>query len=118
MIDMPTLINLGRELLRINPSKNSIEYSTNGGRSWVTRYTSSQCGAFVDLLPYGREVLACTSKGLYYSQNEGRSWVVRCNNTSSYGDFISLQENGTELLANTSKGLYCSRNEGRSWVRR
>lgn len=118
MFDMPTLINLGRELLRINPSKNSIEYSTNGGRSWVTRYTSSQCGTFVDLLPYGREVLACTSKGLYYSQNEGRSWVVRCNNTSSYGDFISLQENDSELLVNTSKGLYYSRNEGRGWVRR
>ena len=31
------LINTGSELLRINTAKNSIEYSSNGGRSWVTR---------------------------------------------------------------------------------
>ena len=115
---MPQLINLGVELLRINSSKNSIEYSHNGGRSWVTRYASSQCGNFIDLLPYDGEVLACTSKGLYYSKNDGRSWICRCNNTSSYGEFLSLQENGKELLANTSKGLYYSKNAGRSWIKR
>ena len=115
---MPQLINLGAGLLRINTSKNTIEYSQNGGRSWITRYTGSPCGNFVDLLTYDGEVLACTSKGLYYSHNEGRSWVCRCNNTSSYGDFLSLQENGKELLANTSKGLYYSKNAGRSWIRR
>lgn len=115
---MPQLINFGKELLRINTAKNSIEHSLNGGRSWVTRCSNASYGTFKDLLQYGREILACTSKGLYASQNEGRSWVLRCNNTSSYGDFLSLQENGRELLANTSKGLYYSRNEGRSWMKR
>jgi len=115
---MPQLINIGNELLRINTAKNTIEYSQNGGRSWVTRCSNTSYGTFKDLFQYGREILACTNKGLYYSQNEGRSWVLRCNNTSSYGDFLSLQENGSELLANTSKGLYYSRNEGRSWVKR
>ncbi len=115
---MPQLINLGNELLRINPSKNSIEYSHNGGRSWVSRCISSSYGTFIDLLQHGSEILACTSKGLYVSQNEGRSFMLRCNNTSSYGDFLNLQENGRQLLANTTKGLYYSNNEGRSWVRR
>lgn len=115
---MPQLINSGAELLRINLSKNGIEYSHNGGRSWVTRYAGSQCGNFIDLFPYNNEILACTSKGLYCSDNGGRSWVCRCNNTSSYGEFLSLQEDGKELLAYTTRGLYYSKNGGRSWIRR
>ena len=115
---MPQLINIGQELLRINTTKNAIEYSQNGGRSWVTRCNSTPCGTFSDLLQVAREILACPSKGLYASQNDGRSFAPRCTNTSSYGDFLNLQENGSELLANTTKGLYYSRNEGRSWVKR
>ena len=115
---MPQIVNLGRELVRINPAKNGIEYSQNRGRSWVMRCSNSSYGTFRDLLVYGRELLACTSKGLYVSTNEGRSFSPRCTNTSSYGDFLNLQDAGTELLANTSKGLYYSRNEGRSWVKR
>jgi len=114
---MPQLIKIGTELLRINPAKNTIEYSQNGGRSWTVRYNGSSYGTFRDLLPYGNELLACTSKGLYVSTNQGRSFVVRCNN-SSYGEFLNLQDAGTELLANTTKGLYYSRNAGRSWVKR
>ena len=114
---MPQIVNLGRELVRINVQKNSVECSQNGGRSWVRRCCNGSYGEFRDLLVYGRELLACTSKGLYVSTNEGRSFAPRCTN-SSYGDFLNLQDSGTELLANTSKGLYYSRNEGRSWVRR
>jgi len=114
---MPQLINLGAELLRINTQKNTIEYSQNGGRSWVVRCTNSSYGTFRDLFPYGPELLACTSKGIYVSTNQGRSFSVRCSN-SSYGDFLTLQDGGGDLLATTSKGLYYSRNAGRSWVRR
>ena len=114
---MPQIVNLGKELVRINTQKNSIEYSQNGGRSWVMRFSNNSYGTFRDLLMYGRELLACTSKGLYVSTNDGRSFSPRCMN-NSYGDFLNLQDAGTELLANTSKGLYYSRNEGRSWVKR
>ena len=93
----------------INTQKNCVEYSQNGGRSWVMRCCNGSYGEFRDLLVYGRELLACT--------NEGRSFAPRCTN-NSYGDFLNLQDSGIELLANTSKGLYYSRNEGRSWVRR
>lgn len=115
---MPQLVNLGSELVRINAGKNSIEYSQNGGRSWVMRCSNPSYGTFADLLPYGTELLACTSKGVYVSTNQGRSFAPRCTNLSSYGNFLNLQDAGTELLANTSKGLYYSRNAGRSWVRR
>lgn len=122
---MPQIIKTGGglfskgELLRINPSNNTIESSQNGGRSWVVRYTDSRsCGTFRDLLPYGREILAVTSKGIYVSTNAARSFSPRCVNTSSYGDFINLQDEGNTLLANTTKGLYYSTNSGRSWVKR
>lgn len=105
------------ELLRINPSNNSIESSGNGGRSWIPRCTNTSYGTFRDLLPVGREILAVTSRGLYVSTNAARSFSPRCVNTS-YGDFLNLQDEGNTLLANTTRGLYYSTNGGRSWVRR
>ena len=120
---MPQIIKTGGdlfskgELLRINPSNNTIEVSTNGGRSWSPRCTNASYGTFRDLLLVGREILAATSRGLYVSTNAARSFSPRCVNTSS-GDFLNLQDEGNTLLANTSKGLYYSTNGGRSWVRR
>ena len=114
---MPKMITLGSQLIRINPAKNTIEYSTNGGRFWVSRCTSSSYGTFVDLLPFGNELIAITSKGVYASTNKGSFWVSRCT-SSSYGEFLSLTDGGKEILAQTSKGLYYSTNGGRFWVRR
>ena len=59
---MPQLITYGNELIRINPSNNKIEYSTNRGSSWITRYSGSGCGQFRDLLEYGNEIIACTDQ--------------------------------------------------------
>ena len=120
---MPQIIKVGGglfssgELIRINPSNNSIESSGNGGRSWIPRCTNTSYGTFRDLLPVGREILAVTSRGLYVSTNSGRSFSPRCVN-SSYGEFLNMQDEGSTLLANTTKGLYYSTNGGRSWVRR
>lgn len=74
---MGQMINTGEELIRINPSKNSIEYSTTDGRSWHTRFTGSTCGDFSDLVDNGKEILATTSKGVFYSTTAGRSWHKR-----------------------------------------
>ena len=120
---MPQIIKVGGglfssgELIRINPSNNSIESSGNGGRSWSPRCTNASYGTFRDLLLVGREILAATSRGLYVSTNSGRSFSPRCVN-SSYGEFLNLQDEGSTLLANTTRGLYYSTNGGRSWVRR
>lgn len=114
---MPKMITLGSELIRINPAKNTIESSANNGRFWVTRSTQSSCGTFIDLLPYGNELLAVTSKGIFASSNQGRFWVSR-STQSSCGEFQSLTDGGKELLAQTSKGLYYSTNSGRFWVKK
>ena len=114
---MPQMIMLGSEMIRINPAKKSVEYSTSGGRSWSTRYSSSSCGEFIDLLPYGNELLAVTSKGIYYSTSQGRSWSSRYT-SSSCGAFQCLMDGGRELLAQTSNGLYYSTSNGRSWSKR
>ena len=111
-------INLGSELLRICPTDdNKIEYSTNNGRSWHTRYKGSSAGDFYDLAVFGDEIFAVTSKGIYTSKSEGRSWYSRYTG-SSCGEFESIQVIGTELIAYTSKGTYVSKNEGRSWSKR
>lgn len=75
---MGQMINRGKEMIRISPKQaNKIEYSTNDGRSWMTRYSGSSCGNFSDLVDNGKEILGTTSKGLYYSTNDGRSWMKR-----------------------------------------
>ncbi len=75
---MGQMITVGKELIRINPTnKNKLEYSTNSGRSWSTRYSGNACGDFNDLSDNGNEILGITSKGLYFSRNEGRSWSKR-----------------------------------------
>ncbi|MCD8291450.1 MAG: hypothetical protein LUC91_08115 [Prevotella sp.] len=114
---MPTLINYGGEMIRINTAKNSIEYSTTGGRTWISRYSNSSVGTFSDLYPNGNELLACTSKGLYYSTTQGRTWVGRYTG-STIGTFIQLSYDGKHLLATTSKGLFYSATDGRTWVKR
>ena len=74
---MAQIISIGTALLRINPTNNKkIEYSSNG-KYWTTHYTGSTYGEFYDLLLFGSEIFAVTSKGLYVSKNEGRNWSPR-----------------------------------------
>jgi hypothetical protein len=112
------MVQTSNEIVRINPQKaNQIDYSTNGGRTWMSRYSGSSCGEFIDLVHYNNELIAITTKGIYYSTNSGRTWMSRYTGTSC-GKFLSLMDNGKELLAQTEKGLYYSTNSGRTWMRR
>lgn len=112
------MVQTSNEIVRINPQKaNQIDYSTNGGRTWITRYSGTSSGEFIDMVIYNNELIAITSKGVYYSTNSGRTWMSRYTGTSC-GKFLSLMDNGKELLAQTEKGLYYSTNSGRTWMRR
>ena len=112
------MVQTSNEIVRINPQKaNQIDYSTNGGRTWMSRYSGSSCGEFIDLVHYNNELIAITTKGIYYSTNSGRTWINRYSGTSC-GKFLSLMNNGKELLAQTDKGLYYSTNSGRTWIKR
>ena len=114
---MPQIITYVNELLRINPQKNSVERSSNGGTTWIPRFTGSSAGTFRDLLVFGNEILACTSKGVFHSTNGGSTWIPRYTGSAA-GDFLSLASDGTKLLATTSKGLYYSTNCGATWIKR
>lgn len=112
------MVQTSNEIVRINPQKaNQIDYSTNGGRTWMSRYSGSSCGEFIDLVHYNNELIAITTKGIYYSTSSGRTWINRYSGTSC-GKFLSLMNNGKELLAQTDKGLYYSTNSGRTWIKR
>jgi hypothetical protein len=114
---MAQMIIYGNELIRINTQKNTIEYSTNDGRSWHTRYTGTHAGNFIDLLDYGSEIIACTSKGIFNSTNGGGNWHSRYTGNLA-GSFIQIVTDGRDILATTTKGLYYSNNGGLSWHRR
>ena len=113
---MPQLIECGTELIRINSSNNSIEYSRDG-RNWVRRCTSKAYGTFLDLCLFGSMIYAVTTKGVYFSKDKGLNFTCKCNSTA-YGNFQTIMVRGTELYAQTSKGLYASKDEGRNWVRK
>jgi hypothetical protein len=75
---MSLILNLGHKLLRICPKNaKKLEYSINGGRSWIPCYLSSSAGEFIDLIDHGDEILGTTDKGLFFSTNEGRTWIKR-----------------------------------------
>lgn len=75
---MGQMINRGKEIIRISPKQqNKLEYSTNDGRTWNTRYSDSSYEDFQDLTDNGKEILGQTTKGLYYSTNDGRTWNKR-----------------------------------------
>lgn len=116
---MPQIITVKGELIRLNLSNNTIEYSTTGGRAWFRRFLgSSNTGTFIDLIVSTNEIIASTTKGVYYSRDSGRTWFTRSKVSSGYGEFTSLQLNGTELLGLTAKGLFFSRDQGRTWFKR
>jgi photosystem II stability/assembly factor-like uncharacterized protein len=115
---MSQLITYGNELIRINPANNRIEYSTNRGVSWVSRYSGNSYGTFRDLVLHNGKIVAITDKGVYYSPNKGVSWVSK-NSSPAAKTFVALQDAGRELLAQTADGhLHYSTNEGASWIRR
>ena len=114
---MAQMILHGRELIRINTQKNYIEYSTNDGRSWHTRYTGTHAGNFIDLIDYGSEIIACTSRGIFASTNGGSNRSSRYSGNLA-GSFIQLVADGRDILATTTKGLYYSNNGGQSWHRK
>lgn len=113
---MALMISYGGEMIRYNPANSHIEYSNNQGRSWYTRYSSSNIGNVKSLISCGNELLLCSDKGVFYSNNSGRSWYTR---STSCKNFIDLTDTGSEILASTSDGhVYYSNNQGRSWYRR
>ena len=114
---MGQIVNNGCEMIRINSEKNRIEYSTNGGSSWHSRYSGSIAGEFYSLCAYGDELLACTSKGVFYSKNAGCNWHSRYTGSIA-GEFEEITVQGDELLAETSKGIFYSKNGGSSWHHR
>ena len=115
---MPQLITFGTELIRVNPATSRIEYSTNSGRTWNSRYSGTGCGAFRDLTVSGDKLIALTDRGIYASSNRGFTWASR-NTGNVVKDFVAIQSSGRELLAQTSSGhLFYSTNDGLTWNRR
>ena len=76
---MSQMIAREKEMLRISPKDSrKVEFSTNDGRTWNTRFSgAANVGEFTDLTDAGKEVFAQTSKGLFFSKNDGRTWNKR-----------------------------------------
>ena len=75
---MSKVLDLGKELVRISPQNTfRLEYSTNGGKTWLLRCTAPLTGGFESLVNAGSELIAITAKGTYSSKTQGRTWVLK-----------------------------------------
>ena len=113
---MAQMIEVGREFLRINSQKNTIEYSKDG-RNWARRGGPFMKGILNDICLFGQCIYAATSKGICYTKDNGVNWSYKTQ-TTAYGEFQSLTVSGTILYAQTSKGLYYSKDGGTNWSKR
>lgn len=66
---MPQMINNGNEMLRI--STKGIEFSANGGRTWIMRYSLPTCGTFIDLLPLVARCLLSPQRVFTFQKMKG-----------------------------------------------
>ena len=115
---MPSIVSLAGKLIRINFESNRIELSKDRGRTWISRFSGTFCGKFVELVAFGDEIFALTDKGIFSSSNEGLAWRQRCA-SSIAKSLTSLQDGGGELIGMTRDGhIYASKDKGASWVRR
>ncbi|WP_428063864.1 hypothetical protein [Candidatus Avelusimicrobium fimicolum] len=75
---MSQIVQVGNEILRISPKNPChIEYSYNGGRSWLSRYIGTVAGPFKDLQTVGTQLVALSAKGIFYSKDQGRTWLLK-----------------------------------------
>ena len=112
---MPQLIAVGRKLYRINPVKNTFEYSGTNGAVWVSRSIGSRYGKLKDLLWFHDKIFMLTEAGLYWSRNEGADWG-RCGSGWPVENMVALMDGGRYLYGLTSDGkMWVSQNEGADW---
>jgi len=115
---MPSIVSLAGKLIRINFDSNRIELSKDRGRTWISRFSGTFCGKFVELVAFGDEIFALTDKGVFSSSDEGLTWRQRCI-SSIAKSLTSLQDGGGELIGMTRDGhIYASKDKGASWARR
>lgn len=69
---MSLMIKRGRELIRISPKDpNKLEYSTNDGRTWATRFVGQLVGKTVKIFDKDGEIHISTDKGEFSANNGG-----------------------------------------------
>ena len=113
---MSLMAMCGSEMVRYNPSSNTIESSSNRGMTWFKRVSCSGMGRIRSLVSHKGELVLCSNQGIYFSKNKGITWFKR---NSLDCNFVDMQDLGTVLMAVTSDGkVYVSSSSGFSWFKR
>ena len=76
---MPTMINRGKEIIRICPQNVAkLEFSMNGGKTWLQCFSgNSTTRLSSDLMNNGTAISGTTSTGLFFARKKGRTWLLR-----------------------------------------
>ncbi|MDR3048341.1 MAG: hypothetical protein LBV16_00625 [Elusimicrobiota bacterium] len=111
--DSIVMVKFGKELLRIDPTnKQNLQYSTDDGKSWNTRFYSSSYGNFRALLSYKYYVFLVAGGGVYRSSDHGISWD-ECEVVSK----VEFRE-WLRIDPTNEQNLQYSTNDGESWETR
>ena len=111
---MSLMVLNGQEMVRYNPTANTIEYS-NRGTTWFKRCNCSGMGTIRALTMHKGEILLCSDRGVYFSKNGGCTWFMR---DPTDKEFTDIQSMGNEVMGITSDGRVYVSSNGFCWFRR
>lgn len=95
-------------------SSNTIDRTTDGGRTWMTLLTSDSELRSVQVLLRGQVIMAQSQSELIASSDSGMTWDT-LNTTLAYNDVILFDNDSVGYLLHDTCGLYRTFDRGRTW---
>lgn len=104
---MPTMINLGKEMLRISlKDSKKLEYSTTQGRSWILHYPgNNSIGNFQDLMDAALAPLCTLSSGTAYIIQfvDSPTDQMRVEEMAAVTEWLSSYQDGKDVTWGVSR---------------
>lgn len=104
---MPTMINLGKEMLRISlKDSKKLEYSNTQGRSWILHYPgNNSIGNFQDLMDAALAPLCTLSSGTAYIIQfvDSPTDQMRVEEMAAVTEWLSSYQDGKDVTWGVSR---------------
>lgn len=99
----------------VGTAGDGVQYSDNGGETWVQSSISEGKWAGLCITPTGRVIICnAVNTGIWYSDDNGVNWV-QSNKTSGFGRYSCVTPTGRIIVAGESFAISYSDDDGVNW---